>query len=875
MRPSLPGLGCLLLLLCGTSALYGQQPGTTLQGTVTDPSGAGVADCYVMVCGPRETVFLSFATTNARGEFTLSFAAASDSVQIKTSRLDFAPASLLVPNRSGRVDLVITPQATVLKDIVIRPQTVQRRGDTLDYYVQRFATPQDISIGDVIRKLPGIEVRNNGMITYQGKAINEFMVENMDLMGGRYGGIVNNLSFEDVASVQILENHEPIRAMKEISNSDQAAINLTLKEDSKNKYLLSLALGVGAAPILWDNEASLMQFAIKKQTNLVYKGNNVGKTSADELTSFYGNDGSPASDNPFLSIPGSTPPLQNTERYLNNNIHTLNLNRLYAIGKYGTLSLQGDGYYDKQVQESVYNTFYTTDTDTTVAVREQTVRHDQLGNARAAIIYRLNAPTFFLTNTLRGQGHWTGTEASVQGSTSALNQRLWLNNYAASNHFSLFRVVDKKRLEVTSVTSYNHKQEQLTVSQGAGGLDYLQPLQTTVFQTNNQAKLGGKAGSLHYDLQGGVDYSYSALQSHLLTYINDVSLSLLDVYAAPSVRLAPGRWILLANIPTHYTYRGRNGGSGDSGHLGSSPRQTKGLFFLDPSLTVRYEPGNVFKFFLRVAYNHNFGDITTAYDQYILENYRTLSKGTDQWVENKSASAYLRVSINRAERLSNTYLTLSYSSRFTNVLLARTFDEIIQYRMLQATPTQMGSFHAFLMYSKGFDIFLKKLSVTPSYSLTNSSQVQSGNDVDNRTTSLGLSVTLDMKPWEDSDIRYAVGWTNSRSANSLTQKVLTSNTVNSLSQTMSFQSRTVKDLYLRVACEYRKVYSPGNHIPSTFFLDANLIYKFKQVECSLDFANLLNSKEYALKSLGNFSYAENVYLLRPRNVMLRARFYLR
>ena len=42
---------------------------------------------------------------------------------------------------------------------------------------------KDIAIVDVIKKLPGVEVSESGKISYQGKAINKFYREGMDLLG--------------------------------------------------------------------------------------------------------------------------------------------------------------------------------------------------------------------------------------------------------------------------------------------------------------------------------------------------------------------------------------------------------------------------------------------------------------------------------------------------------------------------------------------------------------------------------------------------------------------------------------------------------------------------------------------------------------------
>ena len=80
--------------------------------------------------------------------------------------------------------------------------------------------------------MPGIDVEKSGEIKYNGRAINKFYVEGMDMLKGRYGLATNNIAAKDIATVQVLENHQPIKALKHLQISDDVAINLKLKEMS-------------------------------------------------------------------------------------------------------------------------------------------------------------------------------------------------------------------------------------------------------------------------------------------------------------------------------------------------------------------------------------------------------------------------------------------------------------------------------------------------------------------------------------------------------------------------------------------------------------------------------------------------------------------
>lgn len=61
---------------------------------------------------------------------------------------------------------------------------IREAGDTLIYTVSAFADVQDKTIGDVLQKMPGIDVSATGKISYNGVSINKFYIEGRDLLEG-------------------------------------------------------------------------------------------------------------------------------------------------------------------------------------------------------------------------------------------------------------------------------------------------------------------------------------------------------------------------------------------------------------------------------------------------------------------------------------------------------------------------------------------------------------------------------------------------------------------------------------------------------------------------------------------------------------------
>ena len=80
-------------------------------------------------------------------------------------------------NAAGILNLSLQPEAIVLKEVQIRPGRINTRKDTVRYDLAQFASSKDVHIKDVLKKLPGVDVDENGQVKYKGKAIDHYFVE--------------------------------------------------------------------------------------------------------------------------------------------------------------------------------------------------------------------------------------------------------------------------------------------------------------------------------------------------------------------------------------------------------------------------------------------------------------------------------------------------------------------------------------------------------------------------------------------------------------------------------------------------------------------------------------------------------------------------
>ena len=232
-----------------------------LSGKITDKlTGTPLSNVLVTVRPAGENKIVRYAQSSQDGKYEIKLASFPDNHILHFSMMGYASQTISLFSNRSQYDVKLSEQATQLKEVLVKAPGIHQRGDTISYLVSSFADAQDKSLADVLKKLPGIEIEKSGSIKYNGVAINKFYIEGKDLLGGRYGLATSNVHQQDVGSVEVMENHQPIKALTDISFSQSPAINIRLKEDAKSRWVGTAKTGAGFDPFLWNAELFVMRF---------------------------------------------------------------------------------------------------------------------------------------------------------------------------------------------------------------------------------------------------------------------------------------------------------------------------------------------------------------------------------------------------------------------------------------------------------------------------------------------------------------------------------------------------------------------------------------------------------------------------------------
>lgn len=202
----------------------------TITGKVVDSDGESIPSASITISSVDNNGILAYGISNAKGEFKLTFTTNAPSVEVKIRAFNQKSFSKNIKNEDNRHTFTLESDATMIKEVKLKTKLITKKGDTITYDLKSFENKADRTLADVIKKLPGVEVKSDGSILYQGEPLGKFMVNGKDLMEGGYGVINKSLPKDAVSKVEILENHQPIKILEDKVPSDKATMNIKLKK---------------------------------------------------------------------------------------------------------------------------------------------------------------------------------------------------------------------------------------------------------------------------------------------------------------------------------------------------------------------------------------------------------------------------------------------------------------------------------------------------------------------------------------------------------------------------------------------------------------------------------------------------------------------
>ena len=839
----------LIIIICSIFPLVALAQ-MRIIGTITDKNGEPLAGAIVQLRNSDTNKLIRFGKTNSKGAFSIEVVAKS---YLEVSMLGFSKQRIDNPTTEKPLHIVLQEEIVALQEVTIKADKVREYGDTLTYNVGTYADQNDRNIGDVLAKMPGFEVnKQNGQIMYEGKPISKFYIEGLDMMGDKYGVATNSLPQVDVGSVQVMRNHQPIRVLEDFTYTDEAAVNIRMKEGAKSRWVTSFHGGAGISHHtgLWKLEGFGLRLKSDFQTMLTYKTNNTGQDISKETTSLFDFDNF-ASRGDYISLAPPTTPSLKENRTLFNRSHAVTLNTMKRLNESSQINVQLIYNNSRKVAEGERRTeYFKTGGNLVTDNRKDYLQKDN--ELYALVKYEHNSNRQYLKNSLSSDFTWS---------------RQWLSESGINNHRQYARKPEydiKDNLYIirkfgNNLVSFYSNNRIVSRPQSLVVDSLFQRVSQQQYSTDTYVMGGTKLDKFSLSFKGGVNAALYRLESDV-TGLSD-SLGLLSgesrftfarFYIEPKLTYKTRDINIELTPTTEYLYEKYGE---DKGH-----RQ---LLF-SPDINIRWYVTSRLRLSFGGYSSVESSDPGRFYRTLILQDFQYINQGWRGYRHNHTQSVRGGIAYNDA--LKSLHSILSVSRTFTTLPYTSTRKFVGNYIILSATEqeTKYDSWQASLIASKGINLWNGVVNLRALYLNSNSTMLQNDEATDFNSQMFNVRTGIDFSFWENMHLRY--GFTFNQSQMKIEQFTATSN-IRNWKHDLSF-TIPVHPFTFDLITEYnRNDLIDGNH--KDFFLaDVKVSYQSSRLSLSLILTNLLNNDTYSYIAINDLMSNLSINRIRGRELLL-------
>ncbi|MBQ2300174.1 MAG: TonB-dependent receptor [Bacteroidaceae bacterium] len=235
-----------LLLLLATTQMSAQQKQAMLlniRGTVFENETLhGMEGAAVKLYNERDSM-IAGATTKQNGQYLLpGIPSATYTLQVSFMGFKTQKFKLNLPQRSGNfkvADVMMREDATIMAEAVVEGKLPEMTvvDDTVAYNADAFKLPEGSMVEELIKKLPGIVVDENGGFTFNGKNISQILVDGKEFFGNNRNLVLQNIPAEIVDKIKAYDKKSDMARITGIDDGNESTVlDIAVKKDKKKGF---------------------------------------------------------------------------------------------------------------------------------------------------------------------------------------------------------------------------------------------------------------------------------------------------------------------------------------------------------------------------------------------------------------------------------------------------------------------------------------------------------------------------------------------------------------------------------------------------------------------------------------------------------------
>lgn len=873
----------LFLLLClSFFAAHAQKQTISVSGQVRCGTELMVGSLVAML-QPSDSSIVAYTTTDKQGRYTLQTTTHLSEVLLRVTGFNLKRKVVRIKAQTQTFDFNVEEENKVLREALVKSKKLWGGRDTLNYLVSAYTRGQDRSIGDVLRQLPGITIEDNGVIKYQGTPINHFYIENLDMLQGRYNLATQGIKAEDVATVQVLENHEHIRARQDQTPPEHAAINLKLKDRAKGVWSKTAVLGVGgyADGFLWETTLQAMFFGKRKQHMIRYGGDNLGRTH-EIGTNHYGIS-SRENLRMVALVEHASPPVGNS---LFGYRHNVNFNNLVKLSDSTTINYNFNYSHNFVHGQSFSQTTYLLPDGTQQLLLENIADSTHTNTANLQLVYEKNQQYRYLKNTLSLWGRWDDGRGSIRSEhnqpsladgtngESSISQDLHYRSLGLINNTRwVYRTAKGGGFEWVSTNSLSSTPQSLAIGDDRTAR---QDIELTALSTINSFRLLRDLRSRKWAISASasLNTTYTALTSTLnhpdmpIAPHGDMSHLRASVDFGPIGQYTNGTFQTTLSAPVALTYTNLN----NAAISGENTDAHRLRLYVQPSFSLLWKATDHFTLNASAHYSASETPWMKLLTANVMQNYRSLSRYRAKLSDNYGAGAQFKVAFKDLFTSLFAHIEGGWQRAWSDIAYGTTLDAQANTIVEAAYMPNHSNRYTLTAYGrKDFDWQTLQIELSATGSWGKSEMLRQSVLTTYCTTGYALRGTLAFDLVSGCRIDYRTTWLRQRSV--APHHTITYNELNQRAQ-LSLRLLPSR-LFLKLHASHTHNSSLSSGKKDYLFIGSGLQFKLsKKIEFNLNGDNLTNIHTYSSRSIGDMESYYTEYYLRPRSVTLTVHIYL-
>jgi len=259
----------------------------------------------------KDSTVISYTISNDKGFFSLEGKSFHKNLKLFVSYVGMDTYSKIISlDKKESFDLGLInlkEESNLLNEVIIQsraPITIKK--DTLEFNVKSFKTKKDANVEDLLKKLPGVEVDEEGQITVNGKPVNKILVNGKPFFGNDPTITTKNLTKDIIEKVQIMDTKSKSEAFSgEKGDVNNKTINLTIKKENNKGWFGRVSAGAGTDK-RFEGATMVNRFDNNQRFSILASTNNINSPgfSFGEIQKMFGGGNNWSSRNGGFSVGG-------------------------------------------------------------------------------------------------------------------------------------------------------------------------------------------------------------------------------------------------------------------------------------------------------------------------------------------------------------------------------------------------------------------------------------------------------------------------------------------------------------------------------------------------------------------------------------------